>query len=229
MAAAQKTDDSGERKPDAKVGIYAFVNLTDGKRYVGQASDISKRERQHLNALRRGDHRNTRFQRAYVRDGKDAFQFEILELCAPDVLAAREQFWMDHFAVSGTYNICPAGGSSLGVKRSAETRAKLSAAKKGVKRGPVDPAVVARGVQTRIARWSIIPKSSGAPESHQRRAEALKARWAVTPKKPPSAEAKARMSEAAKRRWQTNPLSPEAILRATESRAKTWAMTNGCA
>jgi len=193
-------------------------NTLDGKVYVGQAADIALRKSQHLRALRRGDHRNIRMQRAFVRDGETAFEFSTIEECSTEQLTEREQFWID--AHSYIYNICPAGGSSLGVKRSAETRAKISAAKIGKTPAPMSIEARARSVATRTARWAATPKAKESAEAGKRRGESLRARWAVNPKKPPSAEGRLRMSESAKKRWKENPLSVEAIARATASRAR---------
>lgn len=57
-----------------------------------------------------------------------AFQFLILEECAREVLLDREQFYIGKFnAVHGGYNVLPIAGSSIGQKRTDETRAKISA------------------------------------------------------------------------------------------------------
>lgn len=180
---------------DSGGGIYMIRNRLDGRVYVGQAANLALRHRQHFRALKRGDHRNIRMQRAYERDGEPAFDFSIIELCEPAQLTEREQFWID--AHSYVYNICPAGGSSLGVKRSAETRAKQSALKLGKKTGPRSPESIAKTLATRSARWAVTPKApGGSPESWARRGETLRAKWAITPKKKMSAEARARMSAA---------------------------------
>ncbi len=173
-------------------------NKSDGRIYVGQSANCAKREMQHIRALRRGDHRNIRLQRAFQRDGEAAFEFSVIEYCDQSIITEREQFWID--ANSILYNICPAGGSSLGVKRSDETRAKQSAMKKGKTGRVMSPESIAKGVATRKARWAVMPKRRESPEASAKRGASLRARWAVTPKKSPDAEGRKRISEAQKRR-----------------------------
>jgi len=63
----------------------------------------------------------------------DSFIFDILEFCGKDKLIEREQFWIDNYKARGEvlYNIRLIAQSCLGVKRSEETKWKISEAKKG--------------------------------------------------------------------------------------------------
>lgn len=122
-----------------KSGIYAIVNTTNQKSYVGQAISIGDRWLYHLSSLRRGKHSNIKLQRAWAKYGADAFSFKVLEYVQidRDLLAEREQFWID--LICPYYNIAPVAGSSIGMKhppRSDEFRAKMSAFKKGFKHSP---------------------------------------------------------------------------------------------
>lgn len=115
-------------------GIYALINTTNGKRYVGQSIDIERRWRGHLNELRSGRHGNSHLTNAWKTYGQNSFNLEILQECEGDkeLLAKAEQFWIDHFDVTNRdkgYNIAPVAASNLGVKRTPEARAKMSAAK----------------------------------------------------------------------------------------------------
>lgn len=206
-------------------GIYMIRNLRDGKVYIGQAANIAMRRMQHIRALRRGDHKNIRMQRAFNRDGEPAFDFSVIEFCEIERLTEREQFWID--AHSYIYNICPAGGSSLGVKRSDETREKQSALKKGKTPKPMPREAIERAAATRKANNALLPKRKDSPETCKRRSDSLKARWAEKPKKKMSEESKAKMSASAKRRWIEKPLSKETIERATAVRAYKRLMQNG--
>lgn len=174
-------------------------NIADGRVYIGQAANLAMRRMQHLRALRRGDHGNRRLQRAFIRDGETAFDFSVIEFCASDRLTEREQFWID--AHSYVYNICPAGGSSLGVKRSIETRAKQSALKKNASMAHLmTPEVREKAAKTHKQRWVEIHGAKQSVETVEKRSASLKARWALIPKKPPSAETRAKMSASAKMR-----------------------------
>ena len=109
-------------------GIYK-ISLQDGRCYVGQSVDIRRRWYLHRHDLRHRSARSTYFQRAWNKYGEDAFSFEVLEEVEPirELLATREQFWMD--SLKPVFNIEPAAGSSLGIKRSMETREKIRAAR----------------------------------------------------------------------------------------------------
>jgi len=182
-------------------GIYKITNKTDGKVYVGQAIDIAHRWRLHIHSLRRGDHRNIRMQRAFNRDGEAAFEFSTIEECLPEALAAREQHWIDFFDTSYRYNICIAADSRKGVKASDETRAKLSAVKKG-KIPPQIQTAESRAKATKTFKdgWHT-HAARHTPEINAKRAQALRDRWALKPKAKMSDETKARMSASKQDFW----------------------------
>jgi group I intron endonuclease len=117
-------------------GIYAYIHLETGRAYVGQAFDWHRRSYEHLSRLRNNRHKNPHLQSAFNKYGASAFTFVRVEACEISALTAREKYWMEECAKRvGIFNSCPAGGSPLGVKRSAETRAKISAASKGRLKG----------------------------------------------------------------------------------------------
>ena len=99
--------------------------------YVGSAVAVNRRWSTHRRDLARQSHYNSRLQRAYDKYGKDAFDWEIIQFVDnKNKLIEQEQFWMDFFAPA--YNGRPIANSPLGTKVSAETRAKMSAAHKGL-------------------------------------------------------------------------------------------------
>jgi len=111
-------------------GIYRIIHLASGKSYIGSTMNLRKRRSRHFHELHQGIHKNAKLQRAWAKYGPDAFCFEILELVLiPELLTAREQFWFRKLRPE--FNIMPTAGSPLGVKRSQETRAKMSAARMG--------------------------------------------------------------------------------------------------
>jgi group I intron endonuclease len=107
-------------------GIYAIINAVNEKRYVGSTSDFKKRRREHWNALAGGYHENQHLQRSANRHGLGAFRFEILEEASAADLKVREQFHLDR--LNPEYNMCPASDSTLGIRRSDETKARMSKA-----------------------------------------------------------------------------------------------------
>lgn len=114
-------------------GIYSITNTTNGKRYVGSSGNIEKRFRSHKRLLSKGKHPNIHLQRAWVRDGEQAFTFSIIELCEPADLIAKEQ---SHIDIRADYNIIPKAydpPTFRGLSHSPETRAKMSAAQTGEK------------------------------------------------------------------------------------------------
>ena len=107
-----------------KSGIYEIVNVTNDKRYVGSAVNLSKRKTKHWSLLRLKEHYNRYLQNTWNKYGEDAFRFNILFYCDPRLLITFEQRAIDYF--DPEYNIAKNAGNSLGVKHTAETRAKKS-------------------------------------------------------------------------------------------------------
>jgi group I intron endonuclease len=156
----------------AQPGIYAIVNLTNGRHYVGSAINIRKRKAVHLCELRKGKHDNSKLQRAFNKYGEAEFRFDVLELVADTtLLIEREQFWMD--STRPFYNILRVAGSSLGRKATDETKAKIAAkargrkcnftaehranisrATKGKRHGPLSEAHRAQISEVQKARWT---------------------------------------------------------------------------
>jgi group I intron endonuclease len=80
---------------------------------------------------------NLTISRALVKYGYSNFTLEIVEYCDVSVLLEREQHYID--LLKPTYNIAKIAGSTLGVPKSAETKAKISQALKGVYTGEKSP------------------------------------------------------------------------------------------
>lgn len=109
-------------------GIYQ-IDLGNGWFYIGSAVSLRHRKSKHRRDLERKVHSNQIMQRCWNRYG--IFEFMVLEECVIDELIIREQIYLDkHFENPKNVNIARIAGSSLGVIRSAETRAKISAASK---------------------------------------------------------------------------------------------------
>lgn len=112
-------------------GVYAIESPTG--LYIGSASNLARRKREHFSALRRADHGNSRLQRAFRKYG-ETLTFRVLIVCHPADMLFFEQRAIDQ--LHPNYNICPIAGNTLGVKRSPETRLAKSLSMKGKKQPP---------------------------------------------------------------------------------------------
>ena len=79
-------------------GIYKITNIKSQKCYVGQATDIASRWKQHI---KRGigaeaPTRNKLYP-AMLEHGVENFTFEIVEECSRAQLNEREDYWQDYF------------------------------------------------------------------------------------------------------------------------------------
>lgn len=153
-------------------GVYLITNTLDGKVYVGSSAHVPRRLYVHRRNLRKGVHDSAHLQRAWDRDGEAAFTFMAHE--AVDVAAellAREQHWIDTLRASDQghgYNAAPVAGTRAGCKqpdgfseliaavhrgkpKSAETRARMSAAAKGRAKSPEHRAKLAEAARQQMA------------------------------------------------------------------------------
>lgn len=142
-------------------GVYAIRNIISKRAYIGSAEDIASRWTQHLWGLRHGRHHSIKLQRAWDRDGQEAFEMVVLQEVADGLLAPVEQRWLDEL---GHYNILPTAYSTKGAKKSPETirRHRDAALKSGT-----DPAVRERRSAAQKARFAD-------PEKRQRHKDGLR-------------------------------------------------------
>ena|SRR5688500_11241413 len=137
-------------------GIYFIKNTRNDKVYIGQSVDVFKRLRRHRNMLSKGVHVNPHLQRAFNLDGK-FFEMGVLFECQKERLNILEMWMIWYYRFLGkSYNL-KSGGSeekfseesrrkmslaqrgnknSVGLVRSDEFKAKVSASKRGTKRQP---------------------------------------------------------------------------------------------
>ena len=80
------------------IGIYKITNLTNGKAYIGQSTNIPKRWIWHKSP----SHWDGKYPiyRAILKYGIDNFSFEILELCTVDKLNVKE---IEYISLYDTY------------------------------------------------------------------------------------------------------------------------------
>jgi len=111
------------------ISIYQIRHVESGKIYVGSSSDTRQRWSVHLSRLRRNVHESRYLQKAWNKYGEQSFVFEIIEeLHSIENLISREQYWIDTLhSIDRRYgfNLNIVANSSIGVKRSEETRRKL--------------------------------------------------------------------------------------------------------
>lgn len=105
-------------------GIYKIQSKIKPERvYIGSAVNIERRWAIHICGLRYGKHHSKKLQRHYMKYGEDDLCFSVLYPCPIDVLITEEQRFIDEY--KPYFNISPTAGSSLGVRRSEETKSKL--------------------------------------------------------------------------------------------------------
>lgn len=196
-------------------GIYQIRNAANGKSYIGSAINIRKRWREHRKALLKQSHHSSTLQRAWDKYGADAFVFEILRFVTrKENLIRVEQHYLDRFRSADKkigYNISPTAGSCLGVVRTPETKAKLSAANKGKKHSPESRAKMSAARKgfalspEHVAKLSAANKGKKAsPETRAKLSEIHKLRLG-------NPEERAKLSGIAKRQWQNPDYQAKAL------------------
>ena len=113
----------------AKAGVYRWINLTNGKSYIGSSSNLGRRFTEYFSI----SYLETQIEKgrsilciALLKYGYSGFRLEIIEYCAPEKAIIREQYFMD--LICPEYNILSKAGSSLGHLHSEETKVKMSLA-----------------------------------------------------------------------------------------------------
>lgn len=114
--------------------IYVRPNLINGKKYVGKAKVLKKRQNdwKNLNIPYAGEAINN----ARAKYGIDNFGFEILKECNDDELNYWEKYYIKELNTKAPngYNLTDGGDGLKGYSPSEETRKKLSECHKGKKR-----------------------------------------------------------------------------------------------
>lgn len=108
-------------------GIYAILNLLNGKRYVGSAVNLERRQQGHFRDLRNGKNGNSYLQNAFNKYGNDAFGWIVLKYVEDlKMLLVWEDLYLKIYWPMGLlYNSCPTAGSTLGYKHTEKTKQKM--------------------------------------------------------------------------------------------------------
>lgn len=108
-------------------GVYIIECIQNGKKLVGESSNVYKRFNYHKQNLKNNRHENPYLQNAYNKYGIDKFKFYILEYCDPKNTKKLENYWCNLLKTHDSnygYNIRPTEDIN---KRpmSEETKAKI--------------------------------------------------------------------------------------------------------
>lgn len=138
-------------------GVYQIRCTVNDRIYIGSASGkggFGYRLNKHIYRLNNKTHHNWKLYRDWVRYGRSAFEFSILETCDRDNCVEREQYWFEYFEALGVerYNINPHASSRLGAVIREETKQKLREANLGKKWNP--DAILKRSASVRGSKRS---------------------------------------------------------------------------
>jgi len=193
----------------AHSGIYAIRLKATGEAYIGSSINVHVRWWQHRKRLAAGTHHTKALQAAWNKHGADAFEFELLEFIPEHErarFAEREQHFID--TTPATFNFLKKAyvvpyASQVGHEVSEKTKAKISAAQRGVpkpssRRPRPDVAAVQTGkTVSEETRAKISAAQKGVPCPARSAAQKGKPRpWQVGRKR--SAETRAKMAAAAR-------------------------------
>jgi len=78
-------------------GIYAIVNIVNGKRIIGSSNGIEARWRNYKSKLNKNKQKNPYFQSSWNKYGAINFQFVVLEECSEEELLVKEDLWMSYY------------------------------------------------------------------------------------------------------------------------------------
>lgn len=116
--------------------VYCFTNAQTGERYVGMTTKtLSKRWDEHVhNALVK--HVPYKFHRAIAKYGKDAFVGHVLQECDDHTqLASAEIAWIAKLdSLRNGYNMTSGGDGVIGYTFTQEAKARIGAGHRGLKR-----------------------------------------------------------------------------------------------
>ena len=133
--------------------IYKIENALNGKKYIGSTVCVRRRWSDHRLLLLKGCH-NRKLQNSFNKNSKsfEFYNFSVIEECKDEKLIEREQYYINLFdSVDNGYNVRIQASTNyglkwneeqkqklkgrktpFGLKRSEETKARISIAKKNI-------------------------------------------------------------------------------------------------
>lgn len=109
-------------------GIYKITNTINDNIYIGSAVNLRARQHVHMCDFRKNKHSNIYMQRVFNKYG-NIFEFDVLLTCPKSELIRIEQYFINNYQPQ--YNILKTAGSTLGFKRSEESKKAQSERMKG--------------------------------------------------------------------------------------------------
>lgn len=114
-----------------KSGIYGIRNILNNKIYIGKASCIYSRLKDHTTRLNnKSKDENIHLLRSWHKYSQEVFEYFVIEYCSINKLAERELYWMKCYDVISTKGYNLRLDTSTKCIVSDETRERLSKAQK---------------------------------------------------------------------------------------------------
>lgn len=85
--------------------VYFILCKPTNIGYIGSTMDVYERLKYHFSRLATNKHPNYKLRMAFAKHGVDAFTWGIVEFCPQDMLAEREQYWIDRYPPERLFNI----------------------------------------------------------------------------------------------------------------------------
>ena len=131
-------------------GVYKITCLSNKKVYIGGTVTLVTRLQQHKWHLKNKRHHNPILQASYNKYGPDNFRYEIIERCQKEDLLDREQFWIDFYNASNSFNVIPRADRK---DMPEEVKRKISLANKGRLKSPAAREHMRLAQQNRSPEW----------------------------------------------------------------------------